>query len=463
MKLTVQPNGTEPAPMTVTIGEKNYDVKLTALVGSKSWFGGPDDVPFYLTAVPADFETLTLTVDKQDNTVKEVVCGEFEPVEGSGMVYTVKNHTCFTGDLDVNVSDVIDTSKYGVIPVLIQDTTGQYTGLLIQVGEPKPNTPPTLAEGVETSVKSYGYEDIAWELDLSTIFTDADGDALTYKVSVNGADPVEAAEKYSYVCGAANATLKFTANDGKADSDKTYTVTLNVEPKTKLLLESGSSEVAVGTPFTLAMSTIFENGYGVTVYVSINGAEKEFVNSGNVKSVTFSRAFANPGVYTLEFYEKHGPTFVGPYTHIADRHRRGDRKPRARRAESDRGPRPARLGRQRHVLEARSGEHFQRSGRRHADLFLQHRRRALLGLLYERRYPRRLSEAGRHPHRDHPRDRPLRRIRRSHRHDRKADEPHPTKKADAPSSLSVFVPVGITYEVDANLYYEDVDAKARAI
>ena len=86
--------------------------------------------------------------------------------------------------------------------------------------------------------------------DLSTIFTDADGDALTYKVSVNGADPVEAAEKYSYVCGAANATLKFTANDGKADSDKTYTVTLNVEPKTKLLLESGSSEVAVGTPFT---------------------------------------------------------------------------------------------------------------------------------------------------------------------------------------------------------------------
>ncbi len=52
VKLTVLPNGTEPAPMTVTIGEKNYDVKLTALVGSKSWFGGPDDVPFYLTAVP---------------------------------------------------------------------------------------------------------------------------------------------------------------------------------------------------------------------------------------------------------------------------------------------------------------------------------------------------------------------------------------------------------------------------
>lgn len=317
VKLTVLPNGTEPAPMTVTIGEKNYDVKLTALVGSKSWFGGPDDVPFYLTAVPADFETLTLTVDKQDNTVKEVVCGEFEPVEGSGTVYTVKNHTCFTGDLDVNVSDVIDTSKYGVIPVLIQDTTGQYTGLLIQVGEPKSNTPPTLAEGVEESVRKYGFEDIAWELDLSTIFTDADGDKLTYKVSVNGADPVEAAEKYSYVCGTTSVTLKFTANDGKADSDKTYTVTLYSNRKTIQLKESGESEVTTGTVFSLSMYSIFKDpsATGKSFYYSINGAEKEFLGSGQTNRVAFKRAFEKPGTYKLEFYAQHGPTFIGPYTH----------------------------------------------------------------------------------------------------------------------------------------------------
>ena len=317
VKLTVQPNGTEPAPMTVSIGEKNYDVKLTALVGSKSWFGGPDDVPFYLTAVPADFKTLTLTVDKQDNTVKEVVCGEFEPVEGSGTVYTVKNHTCFTGDLDVNVSDVIDTSKYGVIPVLIQDTTEQYTGLLIQVGEPKPNTPPTLAEGVEESVKKYGFEDIAWELDLSTIFTDADGDPLTYKVSVNGADPVEAAEKYSYVCGTTSVTLKFTANDGKADSDKTYTVTLYSNRKTIQLKESGASEVTTGTVFSLSMYSIFQDpaATGKSFYYSINGAEKEFLGSGQTNGVAFKRAFEKPGTYKLEFYAQHGPTFIGPYTH----------------------------------------------------------------------------------------------------------------------------------------------------
>jgi len=316
VKLTVQPNGTEPAPMTVTIGEKNYDVKLTALVGSKGWFGGPDDVPFYLTAVPADFETLTLTL-KMENAAKTVMCNEWKKLEGADNVYTVKNHACYTDELEVNVSDVIDTSKYGVIPIQIEETTGQITVLLIQVGEPKSNTLPTLAEGVEESVRKYGFEDIAWELDLSTIFTDADGDALTYKVSVNGADPVDAAEKYSYVCGTTSVTLKFTANDGKADSDKTYTVTLYSNRKTIQLKESGASEVAAGTTFSLSMYSIFQDpaGTGKSFYYSINGAEKEFFGSGQPRRVAFTRAFEKPGTYTLEFYAQHGPTFIGPYTH----------------------------------------------------------------------------------------------------------------------------------------------------
>ena len=188
---------------------------------------------------------------------------------------------------------------------------------VVQLTVEKPNTPPTLAEGVEESVKKYGFEDIAWELDLSTIFTDADGDALTYKVSVNGADPVEAAEKYSYVCGTTYVTLKFTANDGKADSDKTYTVTLYSNQKTIQLKESGASEVATGTVFSLSMYSIFKDpaATGKSFYYSINGAEKEFLGSGQTSGVAFTRAFEKPGTYKLEFYAQHGPTFIGPYTH----------------------------------------------------------------------------------------------------------------------------------------------------
>lgn len=188
---------------------------------------------------------------------------------------------------------------------------------VVQLTVEKPNTPPTLAEGVEESVRKYGFEDIAWELDLSTIFTDADGDALTYKVSVNGADPVKAAEKYSYVCGTTSATLKFTANDGKADSDKTYTVTLYSNRKTIQLKESGASEVATGTVFSLSMYSIFKDpaATGKSFYYSINGAEKEFLGSGQTNGVAFKRAFEKPGTYKLEFYAQHGPTFIGPYTH----------------------------------------------------------------------------------------------------------------------------------------------------
>ena len=321
VKLTVLPNGTEPAPMTVTIGEKNYDVKLTALVGSKSWFGGPDDVPFYLTAVPANFETLTLTVDKQDNTVKEVVCGEFEPVEGSGTVYTVKNHTCFTGDLDVNVSDVIDTSKYGVIPVLIQDTTGQYTGLLIQVGEPKPNTPPTLAEGVEASVKASAYEGIPWELDLSTIFYDADGDDLTYKVSVNDGEFEAADAKYSYTPATTENSVKliFKANDGKVESSDTYIVKLDVKHTPTRLVESGSGSAAAGAYANVYLDNVFQDDASIFTdfdyYVSIDGGEEFFFLRSAKRGAQFSRAFETVGEHTLKFRAALGPLFSDVYTY----------------------------------------------------------------------------------------------------------------------------------------------------
>lgn len=321
------------------------------------------------------------------------------------------------------------------------------------------DTPPTLAEGVEESVKKYGFEGIAWELDLSTIFTDADGDALTYKVSVNGADPVEAAEKYSYVCGAVNATLKFTANDGKADSDKTYTVTLNVEPKTKLLLESGSSEVAVGTPFTLAMSTIFENGYGVTVYVSINGAEKEFVNSGNVKSVTFSRAFANPGVYTLEFYEKHGPTFVGPYTHTLTV--TGEAIENHAPVVQNPTEGPGQLGSSVNVTYWKPDLASIFSDPDGDTLTYSY---SIDGSDFSEYYP----TVGIHADYLKPDGTHTVTIRATDPYGEYADltvtiekvSNHiPTKKADAPDKLSVFVPVGVRYKVDANLYYDDIDAK----
>ena len=88
------------------------------------------------------------------------------------------------------------------------------------------NTAPAIKENVVNPATADTTVGTPWTLDLTTIFEDADNDTLTYKVSVNGADPVDADVNYSYKPTVAGpTTLVFTANDGKADSP-TYTVTL---------------------------------------------------------------------------------------------------------------------------------------------------------------------------------------------------------------------------------------------
>ena len=89
------------------------------------------------------------------------------------------------------------------------------------------NTAPALTGGASASASVEVGS--AYTLDLSTVFTDADNDALTYKVSVGGAAAVTADKDYTYTPTATGTTtLVFTANDGQADSPS-YTVTLNVD------------------------------------------------------------------------------------------------------------------------------------------------------------------------------------------------------------------------------------------
>ena len=68
----------------------------------------------------------------------------------------------------------------------------------------------------------------AYKLDLSTVFLDANGDNLSYTVSVNGGEAVAADKNFTYVpTEAGTVTLEFTAFDGFFYSDS-YTVTLTV-------------------------------------------------------------------------------------------------------------------------------------------------------------------------------------------------------------------------------------------
>lgn len=192
---------------------------------------------------------------------------------------------------------------------------------VVQLTVEKPNTPPTLAEGVETSVKSYGYEDIAWELDLSTIFTDADGDDLTYKVSVNDGEFEAADAKYSYTPATTENSVKliFKANDGKVESSDTYIVKLDVKHTPTRLVESGSGSAAAGAYANVYLDNVFQDDASIFTdfdyYVSIDGGEEFFFLRSAKRGAQFSRAFETVGEHTLKFRAALGPLFSDVYTY----------------------------------------------------------------------------------------------------------------------------------------------------
>lgn len=192
---------------------------------------------------------------------------------------------------------------------------------VVQLTVEKPNTPPTLAEGVETSVKASAYEGIPWELDLSTIFYDADGDDLTYKVSVNDGEFEAADAKYSYTPATTENSVKliFKANDGKVESSDTYIVKLDVKHTPTRLVESGSGSAAAGAYANVYLDNVFQDDASIftdlNYYVSIDGGEEFFFLRSAKRTAQFSRAFETVGEHTLKFRAALGPLFSDVYTY----------------------------------------------------------------------------------------------------------------------------------------------------
>lgn len=90
-----------------------------------------------------------------------------------------------------------------------------------------PNIVPRRIVGVPATATASG---APFELDLSTIFEDADNDTLSYKVSIDGVAYVDADKDYTYTpANVGTYILEFIANDGKADSTDTYKVELKVD------------------------------------------------------------------------------------------------------------------------------------------------------------------------------------------------------------------------------------------
>lgn len=163
-----------------------------------------------------------------------------------------------TGRDNIGTVTLAEGTKTFNVSLVRSDTTTKT--FVLTVGEG--NTAPALAEGVNAEVDRYIGVGRTYRTLLSDIFTDADGDKLTYTVKVGDAEPVSAAEDYAYTPAAQGTyTLVFTASDGKATA--TYTVKLHANPETNIFTAGTDGTWASGA---VSVQNLYLSGATVESY-----------------------------------------------------------------------------------------------------------------------------------------------------------------------------------------------------
>lgn len=133
----------------------------------------------------------------------------------------------------------------------------------------------------------------SYTLDLTKVFKKGTSDAdLTYQVSVDGETAVETSADYRYAADAAGVhKLVFTAKSGKLTSP-TYTVTLNVQPETDLVMHNIATKYAA--------SGVVQDGNSYWLAADMMAYEKTFPDSANKLTREQKQAMVDVAVKTLE-------------------------------------------------------------------------------------------------------------------------------------------------------------------
>ena len=165
-----------------------------------------------------------------------------------------------------NVNRLTSSSSVNDWFCLTKDGTRYAYKVIVTVEEP--NTAPALKEGVTSPAAAETEAGKLWSIDLSTIFEDADGDALSYTVSVNGAEAAATGGLFSMLPAVAGeTTLVFTASDGKATSPE-YTLTLTAKA-------SGGTTPAVSWPlitgFSVTDGFVYDKEIDPTIKAAVVG------------------------------------------------------------------------------------------------------------------------------------------------------------------------------------------------
>ena len=190
-----------------------------------------------------------------------------------------------------------DVWKKGVKAALLCDGQGDPIGAFtFDFYKPEGvNFAPDLKPGVEPLQKESWREKKDYELNMSNIFIDLDGDQMTYKVSVDGADPVSiSGSTYKYSTDVRGQhTLIFTPTDSKGAAGPEYTlelrITANQAPGFKDDKDTGRKvSIRYNEKAELVLADVFSDfdDDKITYKVSKDGGEYEdFDENGTQKGI----------------------------------------------------------------------------------------------------------------------------------------------------------------------------------
>lgn len=230
------------------------------------------ELPAYVKAT-ASSEGATITASVNGVT-KEVISGDtywtmlYNSLKSGDNILTV---TVTNGEQSKTYTVTIPMAADPAAPVLVGDKTAAAT------------------------VKKGG----SYTLDLTKVFKKGTSDAdLTYQVSVDGETAVETSADYRYAADAAgDHTLVFTAKSGKLTSP-TYTVTLNVQPETDLVMHNIAAKYAA--------SGVAQDSNSYWLAADMMAYEKTFPKTANQLSAEHKQAMVELAVKTMETSTKPG-------------------------------------------------------------------------------------------------------------------------------------------------------------
>lgn len=226
----------------------------------------PETLNFLFVTVATADENATVKADL-NGTKKNLVFGKKNNflnvmVPGQDNVLTI---TVTNGDQSKTYTVTIPMAADPAAPVLVGDKTAAAT------------------------VKKGG----SYTLDLTKVFKKGTSETdLAYQVSVDGQTAVETSADYRYAADAAGVhKLVFTAKSGKLTSP-TYTVTLNVQPETDLVMHNIAAKYAA--------SGVAQDSNSYWLAADMMAYEKTFPDSANKLTQAQKQAMMELAVKTLE-------------------------------------------------------------------------------------------------------------------------------------------------------------------